>query len=266
MFITELPERRRVGSANIELLVKGQGRPIVFLHAGHGVDADDPLVELLSRGHKIYAASHPGFGGSDLPPGVTTIDDLAYFYLDLLEDLDLRGVTLVGVSFGAWLALEIATKGSDRIDRLVLIDSVGVKFSDRETRDIADIYGYTIEELPALFFKDVEKGLDAMGRLDFTNLDESSVLRFVRNRESLLLFGWSPTLYDPKLLQRLHRVKQPVLVLWGAEDKVVSVDYGRQLAAALPHARVEVVADTGHYGYLEQPKAFAEPIIQFLAQ
>jgi len=266
MFISALPERRQVGSANIELLVKGEGRPLLFLHAGHGFDADDPLIELLSKHNKVYAASHPGFGGSDLPPGVTAVDDLAYIYLDLLEDLDLHDVTLVGISFGAWLALEIATKGTGRIGRLVLIDAVGLKFSDRETRDIADIYGTTVEELPLLFFKDVEKGLAALGQLDFKSMDESSVLRFARNRESLVLFGWSPTLYNPKLCLRLHRVKQPVLLVWGADDKVVSVDYGRKLAAALSDARIEVVKDAGHYGYLEQPQAFGEHITRFLAQ
>jgi len=266
MFITKLPERRQVGSANMELLVRGEGRPLLFLHAGHGVDADDPLVEMLSKHNKVYAASHPGFGGSDLPSGVTTVDDLAYIYLDLLEDLDLHDVTLVGVSFGAWLALEIATKGTGRIGRLVLIDAVGLKFSDRETRDIADIYGVTIEDLPPLFFSDAEKGLEVFGRLDFKNMDDSSVLRFARNRESLVLFGWSPTLYNPKLRQRLHRVKPPVLLVWGADDRVVSVDYGRKLAEALPDARIEVVKDAGHYGYLEQPQAFGEYITKFLAQ
>ena len=89
-------------------------------------------------------------------------------------------------------------------------------------------------------------------------------MRFVRNREALLLYGWSPTLYNPKLRHRLHRIEVPTLLLWGAQDGIVSTDYGRQYAAAIPRATFEVVEDAGHYGYLEQPDAFAAKIDAFL--
>jgi pimeloyl-ACP methyl ester carboxylesterase len=55
------------------------------------------------------------------------------------------------------------------------------------------------------------------------------------------------------------------LLLWGADDKVVSVDYGRRYAKAFPNARLEVIEDAGHYGYLERPDAFAASITKFLA-
>jgi pimeloyl-ACP methyl ester carboxylesterase len=265
MFMTALPERYEIAGVTLEYIVKGQGRPVLFLHAGHGVDAEDPLVEMLSRTHRVYAVSHPGFGASSLPGHVSTTDDLAYIYLDLIEALNLHDVTLVGVSFGAWLAVEIATKASPRIGELVLIDAVGVKLSDRETRDILDIYATTIEEIPTLFFKDETRGRAAMGELDFKSMSADAVTRFARNREALVLFGWSPTLYNPKLPSRLHRITQRVLLLWGADDKVVSVDYGRRYAKAFPDATFEVIEDAGHYGYLEQPAAFAARISAFLA-
>ena len=147
---------------------------------------------------------------------------------------------LVGISFGGWIAAELATKGTGRFSKLVLIDAVGVKFGDRETRDIFDIYGTTIDDIPGLFFADREKGLTALGQLDFQNMEEDTVARFARNREALLLYGWSPTLYNPKLKDRLHRIKVPTLVLWGADDGVVSADYGRNYADAIPGARFEV--------------------------
>ena len=265
MFMSALPERYEIAGGTMEYIVKGHGRPVLFLHAGHGVDADDPLIDLLSRTHKVYAVSHPGFGNSALPNHATTVDDLAYIYLDFIEALDLRDVVLVGVSIGAWLAVEIATKGTGRIGELVLIDAVGVKLSDRETREILDIYATTIEEIPALYFKDEARGRAFMGDLDFKSMTVDAVTRFARNREAMVLFGWSPTLYNPKLPSRMHRVTQAVLLLWGADDKVVSVDYGRRYAKAFPNAHLEVIADAGHYGYLEQPDAFAASITKFLA-
>jgi pimeloyl-ACP methyl ester carboxylesterase len=265
MFTTELAEVREIAGLKFELSIGGEGTPVLFLHAGHGVDEKDPLVERLARKHKVYVVSHPGFGRSELPDDYSTVDDLAYAYLDLIEELDLRDLTLVGVSFGAWIAAEIATKGSERVSRLVLIDAVGVKLSDRETRDLLDVYGTTVEDMPGIFFKDEEKGRAALANLDFRSLDENLVTRFVRNRESFLRFGWSPLLYNPKLAGRLHRVKQPVLMLWGSEDKVAPVDYGRRYAAKFPDAQFEVIENAGHYGYLEQPAAFADKVETFLA-
>ena len=264
MFISPLPDRRTVAGVELELLIKGEGQPLLFLHAGHGVEPSDPLLEQLARNYRVVAASHPGFGSSPRPHGVDSVDDLAYIYLDLLEDLDLRDVILVGVSFGGWIAAELATKGSDRIARVVLIDPVGVKFGDRETRDIYDVFSTTVEDIPELFFADRDKALTALGQLDFKNLEEESVARFARNRESLLLYGWSPTLFNPKLRGRLHRIKVPTLVLWGEEDRIVSADYGRKYADAIPDARFEAIGDAGHYGYLEQPQAFAGKIEAFL--
>jgi pimeloyl-ACP methyl ester carboxylesterase len=265
MFISALPERRVIAGTAIELLIKGEGQSLLFLHAGHGFDADDPLVDALSKHYQVIACSHPGFGASELPRHITSTDDLVYFYLDLLEELDLKELVVVGVSFGGWLAAELATRGTGRIAKLVLIDAVGVKFSGRETRDILDIFARPLEDIPAIFFHDQEKAMRIVAGLDFQNMSLETATRFARNRESLLLFGWSPTLYNPKLLSRLHRVHVPVLVLWGADDQVTPPAYGEKYAAAFEHGVFEQVADAGHYGYLEQPAQFAEKVTAFLA-
>jgi pimeloyl-ACP methyl ester carboxylesterase len=264
MFLTALPERKNVAGAETELLIQGEGQPVLFLHAGHGFDTHDPLIERLAKTHKVVAPSLPGFGASPRPHGVTTVDDIAYRVLDLIEELDLRDIILVGVSFGGWVAAELATKGTGRIAKLVLIDPVGCKFGDRETRAVRDIFSHTAQEIPTLFFADEAKGLAALHNLDFKDLPEETALRFARNREALTLYGYNPNLYNPKLKDRLHRIKVPTLVLWGADDQIVSADYGRQYADAIPGAAFESVSDAGHYGYLEQPAAFADKIEAFL--
>jgi pimeloyl-ACP methyl ester carboxylesterase len=264
MFISPLPDRRSVAGAELEIFIKGEGQPLLFLHAGHGVSTEDPLIDALAKHYKVIAPSHPGFGASPRPDGVDTVDDIAYVYLDLIEDMGLTDVILVGVSFGGWIAAELATKGTGRFSRLVLIDTVGAKFSDRETRDIVDIFATTVEDIPGLFFSDRDKAMAALGQLDFQNMSEDTVMRFARNREAMVLYGWAPTLFNPKLRGRLHRIRIPTLVLWGAEDKIVAADYGRQFAAGIDGAKFETVDGTGHYGYLEKPEAFAERISAFL--
>jgi pimeloyl-ACP methyl ester carboxylesterase len=89
-----------------------------------------------------------------LPPTFSDVDDLAYFYLDFIEELDLTDCILVGSSFGGWIAAELAIKASPRFSHLVLAGAVGVKFGDRESRDIRDLLSLTIGELPETLFHD----------------------------------------------------------------------------------------------------------------
>jgi pimeloyl-ACP methyl ester carboxylesterase len=242
----------------LELLQAGTGRPLLFLHAGDGLDWQSPMIADLSARFQLVAPSHPGFGNSELPRHFSTVSDLAYFYLDLLDQLDLRDVVVVGCSFGGWIALEMATKSCERISRLVLADTVGVKFAGREVREIADLFSLTPHELADAVFCD-------SGPLapDYSKMTPEELAVAARNRESFTLFGWSPTLHNPKLKHRLHRVKAPTLVLWGAEDRVVSPDYGRSLVAALPEAGFEMIADAGHYPHVEKPAEFASRVAAF---
>ena len=74
-----------VNGTTIEYVERGTGRPILFLHPGIGIDPDAPVLHELAKGGRVIAPSHPGFGTSQLPKGMTTVDDVSYFYLDLLE-------------------------------------------------------------------------------------------------------------------------------------------------------------------------------------
>ena len=115
------------------------GRPVLLLHGLHTVDPRAPFLDLLGRRAEIIVPSHPGFGHSERPADFDTVYDLVHLYLDVLEALPYEKVALVGLSFGGWLAAEIAVKCSQRIDRLVLVDAFGIKISDRETPDILDV-------------------------------------------------------------------------------------------------------------------------------
>src|SRR5215471_7541565 len=133
-------DKLTIAGLRIETIERGKGRPLLFLHPGIGIDPKAPVLDRLAAKRRLIAPSHPGFGTSELAPSMTTVDDLAYFYLDFMDALDLRDATVVGVSFGAWIAAEIAVKSTARISRLVLANAVGIKVGGRETRDIVDIF------------------------------------------------------------------------------------------------------------------------------
>lgn len=255
---TPLPQHLDVHGLGIEMDIVGQGRPLVYLHAGDGADREAPFIDELSRHFSVFLPSHPGFGLSDLPREFNAIDDLAYFYLDFLEQQNLRDVMLVGSSFGGWLAAEIAIRNTSRIGALVLAAPLGIKIDGREQRGITDIFSLTPAELTA--------HVRAHGKQevpDYREVPEEIVTRIARNREALTLFGWSPTLYNPRLQYWLHRVDVPTLVLWGDSDKIVPVAYGDAFCQEIAGAELSIIEDAGHYLPYDKPHEFATSIVEF---
>jgi pimeloyl-ACP methyl ester carboxylesterase len=248
-----------INGVRIELAQKGKGRPILFLHPGQGFWGATPALDGLSSLGRVLAPWHPGFGGSELPPSINTVDDLAYFYLDLIDVLDLEDLVIVGASFGGWIAAEIAVRCAHSISQLILVDSLGIKVGGRECRDIADLHAVDEAELSNLLYADPTR----FGP-KYQTLSDADLIQIARNNEALTLFGWQPYMHNPKLLNRLRRIPVPTLVLWGSEDRVVQEDYGRAFASAIPGARFEAISKAGHLSYVEQPERFNAMIRTFL--
>ena len=247
-----------VRGVRLELIDRGKGRPLLFLHPGIGIDPAASVLGHLAKSAHLLAPSHPGFGRSDLPRSFTTVDDLTYFYLDVMDALDLHDTLVVGVSLGGWIAAEVAIKSTARIAKLVLADAVGIRVSeDPEVSDIADIFALPEKDFIALAYHDPAKGVrDA-------NVPEAKLVAQARNLESTARFAWSPYMHDPKLKDRLHRIDVPTLFLWGAQDRIVTPDYGRAFAAAIPGAQFALIDQAGHFPHLEQPEEFARQVLSF---
>ena len=248
-----------VNGTRIDMIERGAGRPLLFLHAENGIEPAAAAIEELAKGARVIAPTHPGFGRSELPKGMRTVDDLSYFYLDVLDQLDLREIAVVGVSLGAWIAAEIAVKSTARFSRLVMANAVGIKVGDRETRDIVDVFALTEKE-----FLDIAYCDPARGARDYKALPDAEVLAAARAREATARLAWNPYFHDPRLKSRLHRIRIPTLFLWGAHDRMLSEAYGRAYCAMVSGARFELIERAGHFPHQEQPKAFAEKVLAFM--
>jgi len=248
-----------INDIRVELIERGRGTPLLFLHPGIGIEPTAAVLDRLAARARVLAPVHPGFGRSEQPKAFDTVDDLAYFYLDLLEQLDLRDTIVVGVSLGGWIAAAIAIKSTARISHLILANAVGIKVGDRETRDIVDIHSIPERELVQLAYFNPD-----VGTHDYKAMPEAQVLAASRNREATARYAWSPYMHDPKLRSRLHRIRVPTLLLWGAADRILSERYGRAYCAAIPAARFELIERAGHFPHLEQPELFADRIFAFV--
>jgi pimeloyl-ACP methyl ester carboxylesterase len=92
------------------------------LHRGEGLAPERPWLELLPLRFRVIAPWHPGYGNSPLIDGSGSVDDLAYLYLDLAEELKLDDAVLVGACFGGWIAAEMMVRSTARCSHLVLVD------------------------------------------------------------------------------------------------------------------------------------------------
>ena len=139
---------RTISAAGValELEERGSGQPLLFLHAGEGLEPGREWLDLLARRFRVIAPHHPGWGNSALPDWLMTVDDLAYLYLDLAHALELTDAVLVGACFGGWIAAEMAVRDTRRFAKLVLADPLGIKVGGITDRDIADMHAIPREE------------------------------------------------------------------------------------------------------------------------
>ena len=156
-------------------------------------------------------------------------------------------MTLIGCSFGGWLAAEIAVNYGHRLDRLVLVDPVGIKVGGREERDIVHHFNTSPAELARLAWHDPAKqrpGLLGLGwQQHLDAMSDEELTAAARGWDSLCLYAWRPHLFNPRLKRWLHRISVPTLLLWGASDRIVAPSYGRAYADLIPGARLR--ADPG---------------------
>ena len=254
-------ERLSVAGVELEVLRRGAGRTVLLLHGFAPVASDAAFLDGLAAHAQVIAPTHPGFGTSTRPSDFDSVYDLVHLYVALLEQLPHERVTLLGLSFGGWLAAEIAVACPRRLDRLILVDAVGIKVSDRETPDVLDIFNAAPTDVRRRAWHD-----PARSAPDFDEMSDDALVAHARNREALCLYAWQPYMYTPQLRRWLGTISVPTLVLWGASDGIVTPAYGRAYADLIPGARFELIDAAGHHPEIEQPETFVERVTAFLKE
>jgi len=244
-----------IGAVPVTVTARGEGRPFLVLHGGAGPQSVDQFSELLasSAQGRVLTPLHPGFGGTPRPEALTTIAELAQLYVNLIGQLDLTGVTVLGNSIGGWIAAEIATLNSPRVAAVVLADAVGLQV---EGHPVPDFFSLTMDQVAELsYFRP-----DAF-RIDVDHLPDAAKAAMAGNRAALAVYG-SPT--DPSLPVRLAGVTAPVLVVWGVADQIAPAEHGLAYTRAIPGAEFQLISDAGHLPQLETPDTLLRLLQDFL--
>jgi len=250
------------GRVTLKVHAKGAGPAVVFFHGPWGLTWG-PFLDALAGRFTVYAPEHPGTTAGD-PDAIRHVDnlwDLILCYDEMLDALGLNEAMLVGHSFGAMVACEVAAARPPRARRLALIDPIGL------WRDDAPVINWMLvpaAELPGYVFRE-PAGSAATAMFSVPDDPEEGAVartRLTWAMGSTGKFIWP--IPDKGLGKRIHRVTASTLLIWGDEDRLVPRVYADEFAARLPQARLEVVKGAGHAPHLEQPEATAGLVRAFL--
>ncbi len=262
------PRERRVrvwqGQIEAAVQVSGGGPAVVFLHGETGLQWD-PFLASLAEAHTLYAPEHPGttLGDPDAVRSLDDVHDLVVYYLELFDALGLGSPALVGHSFGAMVACEIAAAAPERIRRLVLLSPLGL------WRDDAPIVNQVLLEPDRVVPATLHSPESPLGQMM-----TAAIAGALENVDLTLKTAWALActgkftwpIPDRGLRKRIHRITAPTLVLHGVSDGLVPPIYAAEFGRRISTSRVELVSEAGHLPHLEQHERVTRAVLSFLEE
>jgi 3-oxoadipate enol-lactonase / 4-carboxymuconolactone decarboxylase len=238
--------------------VTGSGRPVVLAGSlGSDLRMWDPQVpHLVAAGFQVIRYDHRGHGRSPAPAGPYTLAELATDLVELLDRLELRRVSLVGLSLGGMVGMWLGQHAPDRLDRLVLCctsASLGPASMWRERAETARTQG-----MSALADAAVQRWVTPAYE------DPGWLREMVASHSGEGYASCCTAIETMSIVAGLPAITAPTLVIAGAEDPATPVEHAERIASAVPGARLAVVPGAAHLGNVEQPTAFTGLIIDHL--
>jgi pimeloyl-ACP methyl ester carboxylesterase len=257
----------------------GSGPALLLLH-GLGCTHRTwlPVIDSLARRYTVIAPDLLGHGESDKPRGDYSIGAFANGMRDLLTVLEIDKVTVVGHSFGGGVAMQFAYQFPERTERMVLVGSGGLGPEvSAAVRAITTTGFYQV--MGALTLPGVRHvgtaGLRALSRTglkEFRDFDEVAEIyqsfrdpaaRAAIRHVVRAVVDWQGQIVS--MADRAYLTEaMPMCVVWGADDRVIPVSHAARAAELAPGARVEVIANAGHFPHKDDPERFVRILDDFV--
>jgi pimeloyl-ACP methyl ester carboxylesterase len=262
-------ERLDTQVGQVEVQRGGQGPPVVYLHSAQGEGQSLVFLDRLAESYSVVAPLFPGFGESEGLDQIDDMDDAVFHLLDLWDRLELDAPTVVGLSLGGWMGVELATRYPEKVGALVLINPAGLYLRGHE---IKDIFGRSPGELARdLFYDQSHPVAQMMHALNELTADVGKKIEIpfevvkpvATTLAATAKLGWDPYLHNPKLPRRLWRITCPTLVVHGAEDELIPPAHCAYYTEHIADARQVEIPEAGHMLPWERPDELVECIRQF---
>lgn len=231
-------------------------RPVILLNGLFGSKPLwQPVLQALGREHRVYVPVFPLF---DLPPHQTNVKHLTKLLHEFIETHNLSDVILIGHALGGQLALLYAHQHPGHVHKIVLVSSVGFD----ENPVLIQPYEGT------LTFDFVQQRVKSAFYTSSPYAAELSrsiyeVVKHVPNR--VALDSYSKSSRQLRVSLWLHKIDQPVLLVWGLHDAISSPESALHFQDLLFNSEVKFIDHCGHVPMLEKPAEFIEAVQQFLS-
>jgi pimeloyl-ACP methyl ester carboxylesterase len=256
----------------------GQGSPVLLIHGfGASTYTWRRIAPELARSHRVIAVDLKGFGQSDKPFDERySVFDQAELLTQLIEEHDLRNLTVVGHSYGGGIALLLALQANDRlkgrIAKLALLDTIAypqnmpVFFRMLNTPFVSHL---GVRMVPPA--AQVRVALQ-IAYFDNSKIEDSEVevyaapLRTAAGKHAIIHSARQIVPEDlEEIAERYKSITLPTLILWCDHDRIVPLDVGLKLRRTLPNSTLRLVENCGHMPQEEQPEQTLKLLKDFLA-
>ncbi len=258
----------------------GEGPPLVFVH---GLSGSWPnwleQLPVFAGEHRVVAMDLPGFGHSPMPQERITISGYARLLDGLFDELQIDAATVVGNSMGGFISAELAIAFPERVERLVLVSPAGLSTyrHPRGTRALPALHRG--ERIVAAYTAWMASKSDIVTKRAFLrNATLGLVTRHPGRLPAALAAEQLRGAGKPGFIQaleanldydfrdRLPEIACPTLIVWGEQDRVITVRDADVYAELIPGSRRVVYEDTGHMAQIERPDAFNRLLRDFLEE
>jgi pimeloyl-ACP methyl ester carboxylesterase len=279
-----------IDGVNIHYFCGGSGSPLVLVH-GLGSSAAVEFyhnLEPLAAQHRVFAIDLPGFGRSDKPEIAYTIDLFVKAVSDLMTKEGVARAAVIGVSMGGRVALGLALESPQLVDRLVLVDALGVGAPRRVfayrillTRGLGELtlrgtaralrrmrpatirrfWGWYLRRPNGVDSIWTDERIANHGTLLSTPAYRAAYLSALRS-----IAGMRQLRGGVAVENRLRELEMPTLLIWGRHDHIFPVSHAESARAQLRQGRVEIFDGSGHTPQMEEPERFNRLVLEFLIQ
>lgn len=233
-----------INNKKINYEVEGEGKPLILLHGWlASLETMKPLQKYLSNWFKVYNIDIIGFGKSDLPDRPMNTNDYGDFLKNFIEVLEIENPILIGHSNGGRTILNYAGRNLGKINKIVLIDSAGIK-PKRKPSYYFKVYTFKIVKnivkiLPKKFKNLREKALSRFGSADYKASPE--VLRQTMN-----------IILNEDQRKIMPNINAPTLMIWGDKDTATPLEDAKKIEKLIPNSGIAVLEGAGHFSYLDR--------------
>lgn len=232
----------------------GSGPPIILLHGwGTNYHTFDYLVKELKDNYTIFQIDLPGFGLSDEPKYIYSLDNYVHFLKTFIYELQIESPIILGHSFGGRIAIKYASM-NDNISKLILVDSAGIKHR-LTIKQKLNILKYKILKRYYRLTKNITKYnnlINNSGSIDYKN-------------STPIMKGVLSKVVKENLKKHLKKIKVETLIIWGKDDTETPYIDALYMKKKIKNSGLVTIDDVGHFPYIERRNYFNKIITTYLS-